>query len=200
MCGRFENKVREDWMMEKFAEFDISVFFNTSTNERKFENIAPTNSIVTIMNDDNDLSADMNKWGIKFAVKSPLIFNSRIETISVKPFWKMLFDRNRCLVPMTAFYEWKKVGTKKVPYRISLKKQEIFFVPGLYNKDKEGIKFVSLITTEPNDFMKEIHNRMPVILEMQEAVKYLSADSESNFEKCLPYKNSGDMEMELAVI
>ena len=110
MCGRFENKVREDWMMEKFAEFDISVFFKTSTNERKFENIVPTNSIVTIMHDDNNLSADMNKWGIKFAAKSPLIFNSRIETI------------------------------------------------------------------------------------------YLSTDSERNFEKCLPYKDSGNMEMELAGI
>lgn len=62
------------------------------------------------------------------------------------------------------------------------------------------MKHISLITTEPNDFMKEVHNRVPVILEMHEAVKYLSADSESNYEKCLPYKDSGNMEMELAGI
>ena len=112
----------------------------------------------------------------------------------------MLFDRNRCIVPMTAFYEWKKEKTKKVPYRISLKNEEMFFVPGLYNKDKEGKKTISLITTEPNDFMKSIHNRMPVILNMKDAIEYLNADVENNFERCLPYKDSDNMEMEAADI
>ena len=51
MCGRFENNVREDWMQEKFAEFNLSIIFREKTDERKFANIAPTNSIVTIMND-----------------------------------------------------------------------------------------------------------------------------------------------------
>jgi putative SOS response-associated peptidase YedK len=200
MCGRFENKVREDWMQEKFAEFNLTLIFRDTTDNRKFENIAPTNSIVAIMNDEEDLFGSANKWGIKFSVKLPLIFNSRIETILEKHFWKMLFDKNRCIVPMTAFFEWKKDKTKKVPYRISLKKEEMFFVPGLYNKDKEGNKTISLITTQPNDFMKNIHNRMPVILDLKEAIEYLNADVENNFEKCLPYKYTENMQMEIAKI
>jgi putative SOS response-associated peptidase YedK len=200
MCGRFENKVREDWIQEKFAEFNLTLIFRDTTDNRKFENIAPTNSIVAIMNDEEDLFGSANKWGIKFSVKSPLIFNSRIETISEKHFWKMLFDRNRCIVPMTAFYEWKKEKSKKVPYRISLKKEEMFFVPGLYNKDTEGNKTISLITTQPNDFMKNIHNRMPVILDLKESIDYLNSDIESNFEKCLSYKYSENMKMEVADI
>lgn len=200
MCGRFDNKVREDWMMEKFAEFNFNVFFRTIDKLRKKENIAPTNSIVTILKDDSDHFAETNKWGIKFSEESPLIFNSRIETISSKQFWKMLFDRNRCIIPMSAFYEWKKEKTKKIPYRIFLKNEEMFFVPGLFNKDKEGKKTISLITTEPNEFMKKIHNRMPVILNLNEAIEYLSGDLENNFEKCVPYKNSINMKMEVADI
>ncbi|MBK7106650.1 MAG: SOS response-associated peptidase [Ignavibacteriae bacterium] len=200
MCGRFENRIREDWMMEKFAEFNVNVFFRTVDKLRKKENIAPTNKILTIMKNEDDLSGDDNKWGIKFSDTSPLIFNSRIETISEKQFWKMLFDRNRCIVPMSAFYEWKKEKTKKVPYRIFLKNEAMFFVPGLYNKDKEGNKSVSLITTEPNNFMKEIHNRMPVILNMKDAVEFLSGDVGSNFEKCVPYKDEKNMKMEAAEI
>lgn len=200
MCGRFENRIREDWMMQKFAEFNVNVFFRTVDKLRKKENIAPTNSILTLTKDDSDILADTNKWGIKFSEDSPLLFNSRIETIMIKPFWKMLFDRNRCLVPMSAFYEWKKENTKKVPYRIFLKNEEMFFVPGIFNKDKEGNKSVSLITTEPNDFMKEIHNRMPVILNMKDAVEFLSGDVNSNFEKCVPYKDEKNMEMETAEI
>ena len=198
MCGRFENKIREDWMMDKFAEFDVSIKFKTSTDKRKLENIAPTNSIVIILNDNNELFADIDKWGIKFSAKSPLMFNSRIETISTKRFWRKLFNRNRCLVPMTAFYEWKIIESKKVPHRISLKNEEIFFVPGLYHTNKKGIKFISLITTEPNDFMKEIHHRMPVILNIKDAIAYMNDDADNNFEKCLPFKDSDNMKIELA--
>lgn len=200
MCGRFENKIREDWMQEKFAAFDVNFILSSDISKIKKENIAPTNIIVNVKNESEKLIAEANPWGIKFAESSPLIFNSRIETIKEKPFWKMLFDRNRCIVPMTAFYEWKKIKTKKVPYRIFLKNEEMFFVPGLFNKDKEGKKYISLITTEPNDFMKDIHHRMPVILNMEEAVKYLKDETEQNIKKCIPYKNSAQMEMELAEI
>ena len=101
---------------------------------------------------------------------------------------------------MSAFYEWKKEGTKKIPYRISLKSEDMFFVPGLYNKDKEGNKTISLITTEPNEFMKSIHNRMPVILNLKEATEYLNAEAEDNLQRCIPYKDSDNMEMEVADI
>ena len=112
----------------------------------------------------------------------------------------MLFDKNRCIIPMSAFYEWKKEKNKKVPYRIFLKNEEMFFVPGLFHIDKKGQKFVSLITTEPNEFMKNIHHRMPVILNMKDAIDYLNDKAEANFEKCLPYKNYKNMDMELAEI
>ncbi|MBK7105511.1 MAG: hypothetical protein IPH62_09520 [Ignavibacteriae bacterium] len=71
MCGRFENRIREDWMMQKFAEFNVNVFFRIVDKLRKKENIAPTNSILTLTKDDSDILADTNKWGIKFSEDSP---------------------------------------------------------------------------------------------------------------------------------
>ncbi|MFZ1291244.1 MAG: SOS response-associated peptidase family protein [Melioribacteraceae bacterium] len=139
MCGRFENRIREDWMMEKFAEFNVNIFFRTIDTLRKKENIAPTNSILTFTKDDSDILANTNKGGIKFAADSPLIFNLRIETITAKPFWKMLFDMNRCLIPMSAFYEWKKVDTKKIPYRISLRIMKCFSSHGCITRVRKGI-------------------------------------------------------------
>jgi len=200
MCGRFENKIREEWMMDKFAKFDIDLVLLSNLYKRSKENIAPTNSILTVVNADDNVTAELDKWGIKFSAKSPLIFNSRIETIASKPFWNRMFDKNRCVVPMTAFYEWKKIKTKKIPHRISLKNDELFFVPALFHIDIEGIKHISLITTEPNEFMKDIHHRMPVILNIEDAITYLTDEAENNFEKCLPYKDSANMQMELADI
>ena len=99
---------------------------------------------------------------------------------------------------MSAFYEWKKEGTKKIPYRIFLPDEEIFFVPALSYIDKDKNTFTSLITTTPNDFIKQIHHRMPVILKIKEAINYLIDDPESNLTKCQPY--SGKMQMEPASI
>ncbi len=110
----------------------------------------------------------------------------------------MLFDKNRLLVPMSAFYEWKKEGTKKIPYRIFLPDDEIFFVPALYSYNKEKGLSTSLITTTPNKFIKTIHHRMPVILKIKDGLNYLLDDPETNLTRCVPY--SGKMDMEPVVI
>jgi putative SOS response-associated peptidase YedK len=67
------------------------------------------------------------------------IFNSKIETLSKSSRWKKYFSTSRCLFPMTAFYEWTPVNGKKIPKRISLKNDKIFFAGGIYTvKDIKG--------------------------------------------------------------
>lgn len=129
------------------------------------------------------------KWGIQFdpEKKSPLIFNSRDDTVSTKPFWKKLFDRNRILIPMTGFYEWKDIGQKKKQkLKLILKNKKLFFVPGLYWKNKEGVNEFSLITTSPNSYVIKIHSRMPVILEDKSLTNYFTDSLEENIEKLKP--------------
>jgi putative SOS response-associated peptidase YedK len=200
MCGRFETKPSLQTLVNELKKHKVDLVIELDSEKRKTENIAPTNKIFSISYSDTNYKLSYTNWGIKFSPTSPLIFNSRIETIKEKKYWMTLFSKNRLLVPMSAFYEWKKEGTKKIPCKISLKSEDMFFVPGLYNKDKEGNKTISLITTEPNEFMKSIHNRMPVILNLKEATEYLNAEAEDNLQRCIPYKDSDNMEMEVADI
>jgi putative SOS response-associated peptidase YedK len=81
------------------------------------------------------------------------------------------------LIPADGFYEWKKIGTDKQPYRILLKDQLIFSMAGLWeswtNSDGEEIKSCTIITTDPNELMLDIHDRMPMILSVEDEHKWL---------------------------
>jgi putative SOS response-associated peptidase YedK len=198
MCGRFENKPSIQSLVAELKKENIQLELMLEGEKNKPANIAPTDKIFSITGKDNPYKLSLTNWGIKFSADSPLIFNSRIETIKEKPYWGKLFDKSRSLVPMSAFYEWKKEGTKKIPYRIFLPDAEIFFVPAIFHTDKDKNVFTSLITTTPNDFIKPIHHRMPVIFKIKEGIKFLTGDAESGLLKCVPYE--GEMELEPADI
>lgn len=198
MCGRFETKPSVQTLVKVLEKHGIVLRLDLQSEDKKSVNIAPTNKIFSISHSANNYKLSLTNWGIKFSEKSPLIFNSRIETIKEKKFWTMLFDKNRLLVPMSAFYEWKKEGARKIPYRIFLPDEEIFFVPALFSIDKDKKIYTSLITTTPNKFIKPIHHRMPVILKIKYGLNYLLDDLETNLSRCIPY--SGKMDLEPADI
>jgi putative SOS response-associated peptidase YedK len=95
--------------------------------------------------------------------------------------WKKLVDTKRCLVPATGFYEWKKIGTDKQPFYIKLKDESVFAMAGLYEEwtEQESGEIVmsfSIVTTAPNKSMREIHDRMPVILDKTEEKEWLNEE------------------------
>ena len=96
------------------------------------------------------------------------MINARSETVREKSSYKGPFKKQRCAVLADGFYEWKKVGKAKQPYRMVLTSGESFHFAGLYAqwKDPEGrvIPSFTILTTEPNELVAPIHNRMPVIL------------------------------------
>ena len=192
MCGRFETKPSLQALILALEEEGIELEFKDE--KKKAVNIAPKDKIFSITKEESSFKLLLTNWGIKFKPDSPLIFNSRIETIKEKKYWFSLFDKNRSLVPMSAFYEWKKEGTRKIPYRIFLPDQEIFFVPALYYRDKEENFFSSLITTTPNEFIKHVHHRMPVIFKIKDGINYLGGNVDENLSRCIPYKGKMDME------
>jgi putative SOS response-associated peptidase YedK len=198
MCGRFENKKIDKDIISLFKKLNLTIEIDDEINDRAKVDIRPTQKIMCVITKDEIYRITKLNWGIKFSDKSPLIFNSRIETIKEKKFWGTLFDRNRCIVPMTGFYEWKTEGKKKTKYRIYLPDHEIFFVPAIYHKDKENNIFTSLITTTPNKYIKEIHHRMPVILDIENAIKFLNDNAENNLKICLPLSDDENMEMEVS--
>ncbi len=196
MCSRFENKETGESMFKKF-ENDF-LMLNIAAKNIKQINIAPNDDILIIKKSDNEFTLTSFSWGIKFpGDKSPLIFNSRIETISSKQYWKNLFTKSRCIIPATAFYEWENAGKIKIPRRISFENIPMFFFAGIYVKIDDGI-FASIITTSANNTIAKIHNRMPVIFSKEEGFNFLNADTDTALTMCKPYIDSEPINIDTA--
>ncbi|OQX75065.1 MAG: hypothetical protein B6D61_11100 [Bacteroidetes bacterium 4484_249] len=187
MCGRFSfsplAKIIED-------RFDVKV---DSSNYKPRYNCAPTQNLAVVSNIKPD-ELSFYRWGlIPFWAKDKAIgnklINAKAETINEKPSFKNSFKQKRCLVLSDGFYEWKKINSKeKVPYRITLKNNTLFAFAGIWDnwKDEEGnyISSFSIITTTPNELVKNIHNRMPVILEEKDEKAWLT-ENDTEFLKTL---------------
>ena len=126
------------------------------------------------------------RWGLVPAwsrdpAGGPKPINARAETLAEKPSFRQLLARRRCLVLADSFYEWQATERGKVPHRILLQSEEPFAFAGLWDEwvDKtsgEVHPTFTIITTEPNELMAKLHNRMPVILPGPEAERAWLAD------------------------
>ena len=166
MCGRFAFDATADEAQQSFPGF----IFPADMPPRY--NIAPGQPILAFIGENR---ADYFKWGlvpswakdIKIGNK---MINARAETLAEKPAFRNAYKKRRCLIPATGFYEWQKQpdGKTKVPMHICLVSSQPFAMAGLWEtwQSAEGqkIQTCTIVTTEPNDLMMPIHNRMPVIL------------------------------------
>lgn len=171
MCGRSSLTKTEKEIEARFnATFysDELERYNPLPNY----NAAPTHMMPIISNKDSD-RISLYRWGlIPFWAKDEKVgykmINARVETLMEKSAFKNAVKSRRCLVPMDGFYEWKKEGKTKTPYRIILPDTPIFTAAGLWeswknNKGQEIFSF-TVITQKPNELMSPIHDRMPAIL------------------------------------
>jgi len=179
MCGRFvARKLRlEDYdaapFFEEFSEKGILPRFN----------IAPSQAIPVIRLDKDDRRvADVVKWGLipSWSKELPKLqpINARSETVGTSGMFKAALARRRCLIPADGFYEWRKDGAAKQPFFIRRPHDEPFAFAGLWERwrpapDAPPIDTCVILTTTPNDVMKPIHDRMPVILEKKDYALWL---------------------------
>ncbi|HEY8363396.1 MAG TPA: SOS response-associated peptidase [Tissierellaceae bacterium] len=159
MCGRFSLDASIDVIIERYKAKNTVEFLPK-------EEIFPTNVAPVVINNGNN-EIRMMKWGFVFDfTKNPLI-NARAESVDIKHSFKYSFLNKRCIIPVTGFYEWENVDGKKIKRKIFIQ-EDIFSLAGLYNtfRDKDGNPYeaFTIITTEANEDMKKIHQRMPVIL------------------------------------
>jgi putative SOS response-associated peptidase YedK len=121
------------------------------------------------------------EWADGRSDVKPLI-NARAETVATKPFFRDAFKRKRCLVLADGFYEWKRTGKSKVPYRIALQTEEPFAFAGIWsmvhNAQGEVHPIFAILTTEANTLVSQIHTRMPVILREQDEAAWLNPSLE----------------------
>jgi putative SOS response-associated peptidase YedK len=152
-------------------------------------NIAPTQYVAAIRNDQQgERELVMLRWGlVPFWAKDPSIgnrmINARAETVAEKPSYRNAYKHRRCIVLADGFYEWCKQGNTKTPYFISLESGQPFALAGLWenwtDKDSgESLQTTTLITTDANDFMSQLHHRMPVILEAATATDWLAGSND----------------------
>jgi putative SOS response-associated peptidase YedK len=128
----------------------------------------------------------MLRWGpipswAKDANIGNRLINARADTVAAKPSFRSAFKRRRCLVPADGFYEWKRDGKVKQPFFIHRKDEEPFAFAGLWERwenpeDGKEVQSCSLITTEANELMAPIHDRMPVILAESAYDRWLDLD------------------------
>ena len=154
-------------------------------------NIAPSTQILIVRDDkEKGRVADLYRWGlIPGWAKDPAIgnklANARAETVAEKPSFRNAFRRWRCLIPASGFYEWKGVKGRKQPYYIYPKGRELFGIAGiteLWQGPDGPVHTCAIITTEPNDLMKSIHDRMPVILKPEDYSTWLNPDNQATAE------------------
>jgi putative SOS response-associated peptidase YedK len=167
MCGRFELHSAFEIIARLFGLTGGVLTMPTGYN------ISPGQDIAIVVNEDgaNRLSAChwgfVPPWGKELNDGYKMI-NARAETVAEKPSFRQAFSRQRCLVLADGFYEWKSEGGKKRPFYIHRRDGRPFGMAGLYNTwtSPEGKQVCTtvIITTDANDELKPVHDRMPVII------------------------------------
>ncbi len=166
MCGRFV-LIADPNVIQQSFNLDSTVDFAPRYN------IAPT-QYVPIITNEHPRALSLLRWGLipSWAKEESIgnkLINARAEGIGDKPSFRSAIKRRRCLVPASGFYEWQKGdGKSKTPMYIHLKDADVFAFAGLWevwhSLDGSELRTFTIITTNANDFMQPIHDRMPVIL------------------------------------
>lgn len=174
-------------------------------------NIPPSQPVPIVCQFEADRRLFLAKWGLlpHWAKDESLAFktfNARAETVREKPSFRGAFKYRRCLVPMNGYYEWRRQGSTKVPYYFSRAHSSsisdsakhgsgaqnssiqdgILAMAGLFEIWKEELVTCTVITTEANEMAREVHHRMPVVLEGEERQIWLDASSDDAYDVLKP--------------
>ena len=153
-------------------------------------NIAPTQPVATVRLQPGTGRRELTycHWGLipswaKDHSLAARMINARAETAAEKPSFRAAFKRRRCLIPASGFYEWRQGEKGKQPYFIAPEDDgAVFALGGLWetwvSPDGSEIESCTILTTEPNELMAELHNRMPLILAPEDFAEWLGTGVE----------------------
>jgi putative SOS response-associated peptidase YedK len=169
MCGRYTLTTDAQALVDIFQIERL--LFDPAELRPRF-NIAPSQAVPIVRITETGRELLLARWGLvphwsREATTKYSTINARAESVAEKPTYRDAFRRKRCLIPATGFYEWKREGETKVPYYIHPQDAGAFALAGLWDRwerDGEGFDSCSIIVTQANPAMQQIHERMPVIL------------------------------------
>jgi len=180
MCGRYDLQATSEDLLEAFR------LLRTPSDFSPRYNIAPTQGVIAVRGAEGANEAVLLRWGLipfwaKDAKIAARMINARAETIQEKPAFRTAFRRRRCLVPASGFFEWKaSVNRSKQPFRIHHRDDQLLAFAGLWESWKNAetaIESCTIITTDANELMRPIHDRMPVILRKTDWDAWLNPES-----------------------
>jgi putative SOS response-associated peptidase YedK len=184
MCGRYTLANPDPARLR--ARFDI--LESPEITEEPRYNIAPTDPVLAVRRqDDGTRELGRLRWGLlpgRWAEKKgPPLINARAETLLAQPAFKESFQERRCLIPADGFYEWLTDERGKRPVWLSRPDDELFAFAGLWaalpQRDGDEVTYsCTIVTCEPNDLIRPIHNRMPVILDPGVESAWLEPDAD----------------------
>lgn len=193
MCGRYDLNTNTNQLALHFNLNELTlkqVTYDMATFPKY--NIPPTTSVLAVISDGSINHPRNMTWGlVPFWIKNmsdrAKMINARAETITERPSYKNIFRGQRCLIPATGFFEWKRNSDKsKQPFRITLESEELFAFAGIWdhvtpkNFTENGpVTSCSIITTSCNTLMKPIHARMPVILPRDRYADWLNPHNDN---------------------
>jgi putative SOS response-associated peptidase YedK len=183
MCGRFTLRTP----LARVAElFELDSAGDWAAQQVPRFNVAPSQTVAAIRCNAGTRRRELVplSWGlVPHWADDPAIgnrmINARAETVPDKPAFRDSFRRRRCLIPADGFYEWQKHARSKQPFFIRLRDDHPFAFAGLWDRwDKLGapIESCTIITTDANELLKPLHDRMPVILDREGADRWLAAE------------------------
>lgn len=175
MCGRFVAATPVAELAERFLATQVEVGDDPGARY----NVAPTDEVVVVApaRDGRRTIASL-RWGLvpswaRVATGGPPMINLRAETVSQKPAFRRTLARRRCIIPADGFYEWKDMGggRRKQPYFVRSRGGEPLALAGLWDvwkdpedQDAEWLRSCAIVTTEPNELVAPLHDRMPCVL------------------------------------
>lgn len=175
MCGRYYIDDVTAQEIDKLVRQIDEKLRRASAGDIRLQpkDIHPSEIAPVLTTDDRGLCCRWQKWGFPGFQGKQLIFNARSESALEKRTFRDSVEQRRIVVPAAGFYEWSKNKEKNVFYR---KGQPVLYMAGFYNRYDNEERFV-ILTTEANDSMRPVHDRMPLILEEKEILAWLSDDN-----------------------
>ncbi|MFB2835267.1 SOS response-associated peptidase [Floridanema evergladense] len=180
MCGRYSFTQVAEAIADKFQVKEVP-----EISPRY--NIAPTQQIATVLvnSESSERQFKMLRWGLipswaKDAKMGAKLINARGETVAEKPAFRAAFKKRRCLILADGFYEWHTQDGEKQPFYFRLENGEPFAFAGLWEHwekgEGESIESCTIITTEANELMRPVHDRMPVIIDSKNYEQWLDPE------------------------
>ena len=178
MCGRFVSSTPVSALAEQFLAEEVK-----APEKDASYNVAPTDDVYAVATSKGTRKLGTFHWGLVPSwAKDPSVgnrmINVRAESVSEKPSFQRILQRRRCVIPADGFYEWKAMGKgrKKQPFLIRARDGRPLALAGLWevwkdrqDQDAEWLRSCTILTTEPNDLVAALHDRMPAVL-LPEAV------------------------------